>query len=291
MAKTTQQHSAAQTVTPALRQWIIDQAEAGFAPDVVLKSMQASGWSEDVAIEAMETTLSAHLAATQARKHLPAAVAVPEPALADSPLLLDAGDRMVQVLSVMRHPRLVVFGNLLSEQECAELVELARPRLSRSLTVATQTGGEEVHVDRTSDGMFFTRGESPLVQRIEARIARLLHWPEQNGEGLQVLNYQPGAQYKPHYDYFDPAEPGTPTILKRGGQRVATLIMYLSAPSSGGATIFPDVQLEVAPQRGNAVFFSYDRPHPRTQTLHGGAPVLAGEKWIATKWLREHEFK
>ena len=39
------------------------------------------------------------------------------------------------------------------------------------------------------------------------------------------------------------------------------------------------------------VFFSYDRPHPTTKTLHGGAPVEAGEKWVATKWLREGEFK
>ena len=285
-----QKPMAAQAVTPALRQWIIDQAEAGFAPDAVLKSMQASGWNEDVAIEAMETTLAAHLQAKAERKLLPAAVPVPEPALAEAPLLLDAGDRMVRVLSVMRHPRLVVFGNLLSDEECAALVELARPRLSRSLTVETQSGGEEVHVDRTSNGMFFTRGENPLVQRIEARIARLLHWPEANGEGLQVLQYQPGAEYKPHYDYFEPTEPGTPTILKRGGQRVGTLIMYLGEPEQGGATICPDIQLEVAPQRGNAVFFSYERPHPSTRTLHGGAPVLAGEKWIATKWLREKRF-
>jgi prolyl 4-hydroxylase len=42
--------------------------------------------------------------------------------------------------------------------------------------------------------------------------------------------------------------------------------------------------------RGNAVFFSYVRAHVSTKTLHGGAPVLAGEKWVATKWLREGEF-
>jgi prolyl 4-hydroxylase len=38
------------------------------------------------------------------------------------------------------------------------------------------------------------------------------------------------------------------------------------------------------------VFFSYARPHPDTRTLHGGAPVLSGEKWVATKWLRERVF-
>jgi prolyl 4-hydroxylase len=67
--------------------------------------------------------------------------------------------------------------------------------------------------------------------------------------------------------------------------------MYLGEPEKGGGTTFPDVNLEVAPKRGHGVFFSYDRPHPATRTLHGGAPVLAGEKWIATKWLREGRFE
>ncbi len=82
-----------------------------------------------------------------------------------------------------------------------------------------------------------------------------------HGEGLQILRYRPGAEYKPHNDYFDPAHSGTARILERGGQRVATLVMYLNTPDGGGATTFPDVGLEVAPVRGNAVFFSYDRPH------------------------------
>ena len=112
----------------------------------------------------------------------------------------------------------------------------------------------------------------------------------ERGEGLQILRYRPGAQYRPHFDYFDPAQPGTAAVLERGGQRVATLIMYLQVPSRGGATIFPDVGLEVAPVKGHALFFSYDRPHESTATLHGGAPVTDGEKWVATKWLREGEF-
>ena len=58
----------------------------------------------------------------------------------------------------------------------------------------------------------------------------------ERGEGIQILHYLPGAEYKPHYDYFDPAQPGTASILRRGGQRVATLVMYLSEPARGGGT-------------------------------------------------------
>jgi prolyl 4-hydroxylase len=279
-----------QQITPHLRQWIIEQAQAGSRPEAVLQAMLASGWSEDVAVEAMETTLRGHLEQRAAEQGLAPAVSVPQPRLDDSPLYLDAGDRRVCVLQAMYHPRVVVFGGLLSDQECDQLIELARPRLARSLTVQTRTGGEEVNQDRTSEGMFFARGENELIARVEARIAALVDWPVENGEGVQVLRYTPGTEYKPHYDYFDPNEPGTPSILRRGGQRVGTVVMYLGEPEKGGGTSFPDVHLVVAPKRGNAVFFSYERPHPSTRTLHGGTPVLAGEKWIATKWLRERRF-
>ena len=286
--------SSVQIVTPELRQWIIEQAQAGCRPEDVLASMRASGWNEDVALASIEHTLQ-QFVGTQPKvlaqgRPLPPAVRVPEPALAGSPSRLWAGDREVSVLMMLRNPRVVVFGGLLSDEECDAMVADAAPRLTRSETVVVQTGGNEVNPSRTSQGMFFGRGETPICQRVEARIAALLNWPVVNGEGLQVLHYRPGAEYKPHHDYFDPAQPGMAAVLQRGGQRVATLVMYLNTPQQGGGTVFPDVALEVAPIKGNAVFFSYDRPHAATRTLHGGAPVIAGDKWVATKWLREGEF-
>ncbi|HZE90155.1 MAG TPA: 2OG-Fe(II) oxygenase [Rhizobacter sp.] len=279
-----------QHITPELRHWIIDQAKASRPPEEVLKAMLASGWTEDVALVALEDTLAEFLKEHAQAHGLPAPVPVPEPDLADAPIALDIDGHQVNIVMTLRNPRVVVFGNLLSHDECDELVALARRRLVRSETVVTSTGASEVNVARTSEGMFFDRGENPVCQRFEARISALLGWPVENGEGLQILRYQPGAEYKPHYDYFDPSQAGTPNILKRGGQRVATLVTYLNTPERGGATTFPDVNLEVAPVKGNAVFFSYDRAHPMTRSLHGGAAVLAGEKWVATKWLREGRF-
>jgi len=184
----------------------------------------------------------------------------------------------------------VVFGNFLTSLECEALVNQARARLSASNTVDVATGAEMLHAARTSHGMFYERSENEVVQRVEARIAKVLKWPIKNGEGLQILRYTQGGQYLPHYDYFDPREAGTPALLTRGGQRVGTLIMYLQEPESGGSTVFPDLNLQVRPVKGRAVFFSYAQAHPSSRTLHGGEPVVTGEKWIATKWLREREF-
>ena len=290
--------SAAQQITPELRRWIVEQASAGQAPEVVLQAMRDSGWSIEVAEEALEDTLRGYLV-EQARSHgLPPPTRVPEPMNTDGGLLcnddasLRAADAAggVHVLASLLNPRIVVFGGLLSDAECEGLIELAAARLARSETVESRTGGSEVNDARTSDGMFFERQENPLCARIEQRIAALLAWPLENGEGLQVLRYRTNAEYKPHYDYFDPQQPGTPAVLERGGQRVASVVMYLNTPTRGGATVFPNAHFSVMPIKGNAVFFSYDRPDPMTRSLHGGAPVLEGEKWVATKWLRERRF-
>jgi prolyl 4-hydroxylase len=208
----------------------------------------------------------------------------------DGPHLINAGDRQVAVLANVRHPRVIVLGGVLSDQECDELIALSRERMRRSETFLLDEGVSVVHEARTSEGMFFNRGENELCRRIEARLAALCQWPLENGEGLQILRYGPGAEYKPHYDYFDPEQPGSHKALGSAGQRVASVVIYLNTPTRGGATTFPDAGIDVSPIKGNAVFFSYDRPHPMTKTLHGGAPVLEGEKWVATKWLRERAY-
>jgi prolyl 4-hydroxylase len=273
-----------QQITPDILRWIATQAQAGHKPDAVLQAMRASGWNDIVARSAIEQTQRGSL------REPPPPTAVPEPALAESPAVIQTSDRTVSVLATMLMPRVVVFGSLLGDSECETLVELARPKLRRSHTVDNWHGGDQLSDARTSEGAYFAPGEHEVLRQIETRIAELVNWPVERGEGMQVLRYGVGEEYRPHHDYFDPTVPGAARALKRGGARVATLLMYLNTPAKGGATTFPDAGLRVSAVRGNALFFSYDRPHPVTLSLHGGAPIIAGEKWIATKWLRAETF-
>lgn len=273
------------------RQWIVDQVRSGREPFDVVDTMVVEGWQQDQAQAAVQDVIHGLMVEHARANGLPEPTPVPEPMDRAGPHLLDGGDRRVAVLANLRHPRVVVMGGLLADDECDALIGLARQRLQRSETFMLDEGVSQVHEARTSEGMFFTRGENALCQRIEARLATLCAWPVEFGEGLQILRYGPGAQYKPHFDYFDPEKPGTAGILANGGQRVASIVMYLNNPVAGGETTFPDAGFNIAPIKGNAVFFSYDRPHPMTGTRHGGAPVLAGEKWVATKWLRLGEFR
>lgn len=278
------------TLSAQFRHWLIGQARAGAGADQLIAPLLDAGWAVEAASSAVDAVLRAHLAGQAADTHLPPAVPVPTPFGPGSAAQLSVDGQLVQVLAGSLQPRVVLLGNLLSAAECSALIDTARPRLRRSATFNASTGANEAHRSRTSDSTYLPAACTPLVARIEQRMATLLGWPLDHAEPLQVLHYGPGAEYQPHYDYFDPDGAGAEAALRHGGQRVATLICYLNTPLRGGATTFPDAGLEVAAVRGNAVFFSYERAHPCTRTLHAGAPVIEGEKWVLTRWLRERRF-
>ena len=97
-----------QYISVELRQWIVQQAQAGVAPETVLEAMKSSGWDEDVAIQALEETLRSHLSQQQAaaqqqqaaapQGHEPQPVPVPDARVRDQPSKLRVLDRDVTVL-------------------------------------------------------------------------------------------------------------------------------------------------------------------------------------------------
>ncbi len=189
-------------------------------------------------------------------------------------------------------PRIVVYENVLTPEECEALIAMSKPKLKKSTTVDNKTGDSVPHEHRTSSGTFFNVGENDFISTLDARISQVMQWPVENGEGMQILNYQIGGEYKPHYDYFPPEFTGSSVHISRGGQRVATLIMYLNTVKEGGETVFPEIKLKVKARQGSAVYFSYFSKQGEIDplTLHGGTPVVHGEKWIATKWMRAGKF-
>lgn len=205
---------------------------------------------------------------------------------------IDAGDRIVGVSVRIERPCVIAFDDLMSGEECAAVIDLARPRLKPSTTIDPATGRSLPSDLRVSEGMNFRRNEVPLLTTLERRIARLLNWPMENGEGFAVLRYGMGDEYRPHFDYFPPQNPGSHLLMERGGQRFSTLIVYLNDVDAGGETHFPDAGISVHPRKGNAVYFQYANAagHVDPMSLHAGRPVLAGEKWIMTKWSRQRKY-
>ncbi|MFM0068735.1 2OG-Fe(II) oxygenase [Paraburkholderia aspalathi] len=206
--------------------------------------------------------------------------------------VIRAHDRNARVLMRCERPQVIVFGDVLSPDECDEMIERSRHRLKRSTTVNPATGKEDVILNRTSEGIWYQRGEDAFIEKMDRRISSLMNWPVENGEGLQILHYGTTGEYRPHFDYFPPDQPGSAVHTDQGGQRVSTLLVYLNDVPDGGETIFPEAGMSVAAVKGGAVYFRYMNGQRQLDplTLHGGAPVLGGDKWIMAKWMRERAY-
>lgn len=254
-------------------------------------------------VAARQWLRDALVASPLARQPMPPAVAHPEgtvrrdyvcdivrlPQLGN---LIKCSGHDVRVTMRLTRPVLAVFDNMLSSQECDELIRLSSIKLKRSTIVDPQTGEQRFIDERSSDGTYFLCNETEFIARIDRRISEVLHWPVENGEGLQILRYGIGGEYKPHFDYFDPHHAGSAVHMAKGGQRVSTLIMYLSDVEQAGETVFPAIGISVVPKKGSAVYFEYCNSQGDVDplSLHGGAPVALGEKWIATKWMRQRRY-
>ncbi|CAL8460610.1 g139 [Coccomyxa elongata] len=201
-------------------------------------------------------------------------------------------------------PRAYLYHNFLTDAEADHLIQKGKPHMEKSEVVDNETGKSAPSKVRTSSGMFLNRGEDDIIEQIEARIAKYTAVPKENGEGLQVLNYKASEEYRPHFDYFHDQY-----NTQNGGQRIATMLMYLSDVEEGGETVFPDspakpntgnskfsscaqAGVAVKPRKGDALFFYSLTPDGRMDetSLHAGCPVIRGDKWSATKWLRVEHF-
>ncbi|WP_109125407.1 2OG-Fe(II) oxygenase [Dyella sp. C11] len=273
------------TIRPELREWILSTSRSGCSLGDLLRMLKDAGYGGEQSRQIVARVLNLPLATVvAAAKNKVVAVRTRHP---QGPVQMAAG-HPVRVTVSTDAPVVRTLENILTGEECDELIAQASPRLARAMTVNTD-GSHQVDHRRTSQGMFFAIGETPLVARIEQRIADLLAIPVGHGEGLQILHYQPGQEYEPHFDWFNPDQPGFSAVTARGGQRIASVVMYLNTPEEGGGTAFPRIGLTVTAMRGSAVYFAYDTGDEAS--LHAGLPVLKGEKWIATKWLRERPYQ
>ncbi len=298
--------SAAAALSSDWEQWIVSNIERGVPLPVLIEEMVRRDFDLVTATNAVMERATGSVPAKGAQPGMTSrAYKYPIPAgfedyyaYRSAPSLIAGGNvididgHSINIVARLGEPDIVVFENLLSDAECDRLIALSKPKLKPSTIVENQTGVEKVIGERTSEGMFFQRDENALVSALETRLAKLVNMPAENGEGIQILHYARGAEYRPHYDFFAPENPGSAVHMQQGGQRIATLVVYLNDVAAGGETIFPEINFSVAPRKGSAVFFAYcdDSGKVDRLTLHGGAPVTQGEKWIATKWMRQRRY-
>jgi prolyl 4-hydroxylase len=178
------------------------------------------------------------------------------------------------------YPEANLFEALLTHEECDYLIKRAEPMFQPSAVVDPATGQMRPHPVRTSENaMFPLVDETPAIHAINRRLALASGTSVESGEPLQVLRYRPGQEYKPHHD----ALPHT------DNQRILTVLVYLNEEYSGGETLFVRTGLKVKGRKGDGLVFRNADAQGRADpaALHAGMPVLQGQKFVASRWIRE----
>ena len=286
-----------QKLDKAWQDWIGENMLRGCSRDIMLKDMLKAGIAKDTAMFNLTNFVPVARISTGAGTDVQTAVESGDYVQEASYLfqfensIVTKDGQHIQVAMRVSKPDVVLLDNFMTHEECDAFCELSKSTLTKSTVVDDATGDSVNHEHRISLGTYFTLGQNDLVKKIETRIAEVTGTPVPNGEGIQILNYAGGGEYRPHFDYF-PDNTGGRVHTAKSGQRTITVIMYLNDVKAGGATVLPDINLSVYPKKGSALYFSYVNSKGQVDplTLHGGSPVVEGEKWIATKWIREREY-
>lgn len=197
-----------------------------------------------------------------------------------------------QKISTSPFPHPQRLEKLLTPQECDQVIELAQKSNLQESKIYDSGNDKVIKNLRESQQAWVKAKSHSVLDKIADVAARLSVKPRQNQEDVQVVKYGPGGFYNPHYDACEGTEEYCKSFVSRGGQRYATLLVYLSDGFTGGGTHFPKLNFTAVPKKGDAIFFysTDEQGQLFPDSQHGGQPVQSGDKWIANVWVRHGEF-
>lgn len=198
----------------------------------------------------------------------------------------------IELRHIAAAPRVFGVREFLPRHVCEWLMLTSAQRLQPA-TIFMPNGVKAPDPARTNMSAALNSLEGDLVQQlVSLRIAQATSAPITHHEPINVLRYRQGEEYRPHFDFIRPeGEEGRSyaTEIAELGQRAITVLIYLNEGYEGGETIFPRLNLNFRGELGDALLFwnlSVTGELER-DSLHAGAPVISGEKWLLSQWIRE----
>lgn len=189
-------------------------------------------------------------------------------------------------------PLVLAVDNFMNEEECQEYIELASSTALHSQTSPTVGVGKEARAQRTSTTWYHAYEKVPAFLTKASALMGLTNvdgWEE-----IQTVRYRRQEHFSWHLDAL-----GQDALSQNtSGQRIATLLVYLTEGVEGGATMFRDMGIQVKPRRGSALLFfpaagGLPGCPPDFRTLHCGQVVAESspeDKWIGQIWLRPRPY-
>ncbi|KAF3792323.1 putative prolyl 4-hydroxylase 3 [Nymphaea thermarum] len=199
-------------------------------------------------------------------------------------------------------PRAFIYHNFLTDDEYDYLVNLAKPHMRKSTVVDSAvdsaTGKSKDSRVRTSSGTFLQRVQDKVIRNVEKRIADFTFIPNME-KGFKFFITR--LDRNMNLILTTSSMNSTPRMVAKGSQ--------LTDVEEGGETVFPFVKvnsssipywdklsecgktgLSVRPKKGDALLFWSMKPDATLDPL-SGCPVIKGNKWSSTKWMRINEYR
>lgn len=177
--------------------------------------------------------------------------------------------------------------NFITKEDCDVLIELIKKENQPSL-VAEDTEKAVSSNYRTSSTCYLPHSDK-TVQKVLNKIAMTIGCSVERIEDLQGQLYKKGQEFKEHYDWFD--EDSYKHYCMSSGNRTDTLMIYLNEDVEGGETEFQNLGLKYNPVTGKALWWkNMIDGKTNDAVLHSGNPIISGEKYILTAWVRENKW-
>jgi prolyl 4-hydroxylase len=201
-----------------------------------------------------------------------------------------------QIADILKKPltsEVFLIDHFLSQEECDLILEELRFALWRpSLTYMLQQDGTRrdvlspYRVSKTAQQKWFSDELQVMVAKIERRFEEMFGLEKKNLEYWQGTDYPTGGSFYYHLDsgYWE---------NHYAGDRILTLLLYLTTPAEGGGTHFRALDRTVEARTGRLLVWNNLFPNEKCnyRMIHSSVPLVEGRKTTLITWLRQKKFK
>ncbi|XP_017111744.1 prolyl 4-hydroxylase subunit alpha-1 [Drosophila elegans] len=179
----------------------------------------------------------------------------------------------VEILSL--DPYIAIYHDVIYDSEISRMKNISLPLLNGPLRF--------IYSDDYN--LKFAKLNEEHQSALNQRVTDITGENEKGNSDFMIYNYGICGFRDSHVDNLE-LEDQTAEL----GDRLTSIMFFLSDVAQGGATVFPYANITIWPQKGSAVVWRNlnHAMQPNEDTFHMSCPVIVGSKWTLVKWLHQN---